>query len=825
MRWTLIRSMRVGDEAASGAATPTPTLRRPSNLPERLLYGALIVAAYELAVFAGLSLGSFGDGPAALLWPPSAVALAGLVVVGPAFWPAVFLAAAAAGFWHGMPWWTACAVGVGSTFEAWIGAVLLDRARFRPTIDSLGELLKLWAYGGLLACLVGPGIAVPALLAAGLIPSSQAHLSWTLWYAGDVAGVMLVAPFLLTTLTRRPIRASRKQLGAGLLVLSAAIVTAEIAFDLSPSYPFLPFVPLFVAALWFDLRISSAVTVLVAFMALSEARHGDLSYLVSTHATSLPVIYRFVVAMGAGSLLLAVVLEQQRRSIALLRASEARFRALFFGSPLPKVIVHPETWTIAEVNEAFVRRFEWTREDVKGRTPLDVGLLDADSARMLTDRLAAEPSSQGQAASFTTRSGTPIQGLLSSSELVIDGAPRIIASFQDLTSHAQLEAQLREAQKMEAVGRLASGVAHDFNNLLTVILGEAETLVIDCEDLSVDDREALENIRAAGERATILTGQLLSFSRRHLVTPKALAINEILTDLEKMIRRLIGEDVTLTLELSDAAGAVFADRGQLEQVLMNLAVNARDAMPNGGRLTISSEAIEVDPIGLAGEGEDIAPGPYVVISVRDNGEGMSEAVKSRLFEPFFTTKAQGKGTGLGLSTSDGIIRRWGGRLMVNSKLGLGTVMNIVLPRRPVDGPEACVVDLPPIPRGWETILVVEDDYDVARITRQMLQSLGYRVLEAHDGETALSFISRFREVHLVLTDIVLPGIGGAPLAERIKQLDEDLPVVFMSGYSDDVVIQHGLLSDEYQLVRKPFTSRSLGTKVRRTLDQLDRTRV
>ncbi len=389
----------------------------------------------------------------------------------------------------------------------------------------------------------------------------------------------------------------------------------------------------------------------------------------------------------------------------------------------------------------------------------------------------------------------------------------------DVTERKRLEEQYRQAQKMEALGRLAGGVAHDFNNLLTVITGYADLLL---ERLPPGDpaRGLLAEVQKAGERAGMLTRQMLAFSRRQVLEPKVLSLNTVVADTEKMLRRLIGEDVLLTTSLAPDLGPVSADPGQLEQVLMNLAVNARDAMPRGGRLTIETRNAVLDEAFCRAR-PDLRPGPYAVLAVTDTGTGMDEATKARLFEPFFTTKGPGEGTGLGLATVHGVVRQSGGHIEVRSELGAGTTFNVYLPQVRRTLPAGMPLNgLAAMPRGTETVLLVEDEDAVRSLARHVLKACGYTVLEAKDGREAI----RIAEGHpgaidLLVSDVVMPHLGGRELAERIAALRPGSKVLFLSGYTDDAVVHHGVREAEFAFLQKPYTPAVLAQKVREVLDR------
>jgi two-component system, cell cycle sensor histidine kinase and response regulator CckA len=405
-----------------------------------------------------------------------------------------------------------------------------------------------------------------------------------------------------------------------------------------------------------------------------------------------------------------------------------------------------------------------------------------------------------------------------------DQGAGFVVTVQDITArkrneaeNARLQEQLQQAMKMEAVGRLAGGVAHDFNNLLTSIMGNAELAQIDIEPDSVL-AERLQEITRAAQSAATLTHQLLAFSRRQIIEPRVLDLNELVRRLNKMLGRLIGDDVQLATVLSEELGSVRVDPGQFEQVLVNLSVNARDAMPDGGRLIIETSNVDLDAEYCAAHAET-PPGRYVLLAVSDTGQGMSPEVQRRIFEPFFTTKPQGKGTGLGLATIFGIVKQAGGAIEVYSEPGLGTTFKIYLPRAE-QAPEALATEpQPDIPVGGsETILLAEDSERVLTFAQALLSKLGYKVLFAGSGIAALDAAIQYSgPIDLLITDVVMPSMNGRELATKLAKVHPETRVLFTSGYAEDVIVHHGVLDKDIDFISKPYSLRSLAAKVRAVL--------
>jgi PAS domain S-box-containing protein len=512
----------------------------------------------------------------------------------------------------------------------------------------------------------------------------------------------------------------------------------------------------------------------------------------------------------------AMAIERQRVE-SQLRESENRYRLLFEANPEAMLVYDTESLCILAVNEAAIRRYGYSREEFLAMTIKD---LRPASEQTRLEQILREPLDGPHIHTnlrHQRKNGTIIDVEVSSDQITFDGRAARLVLATDVTERKQLENQFRQAQKMEAVGKLAGGIAHDFNNLLTAIIGYSVMLG---QSLGADDRRRkdIDEIHGAAMRAAGLTQQLLAFSRKQVLQPRVLDLNETVGKANNLLQRLIGENIALTTVLDPGLDAVTADPVQLEQVIINLAVNARDAMPNGGELRIETANAELDAAYTA-EHSIVSPGSYVRLTVSDTGVGMDDATKARLFEPFFTTKGPGLGTGLGLSTVYGIVKQSGGFIWVYSELGKGTAFKIYLPR--VDAALEAISPAalsPDTNRGTETVLLVEDEPALRAVARRALEGHGYTVIEAADGHTALALAAEHAgQFSAVVTDVVMPAMSGRELAEHLAVSQPDVPFLFMSGYTDDAIVRHGVLEPGVAFLQKPFSPEALARKVRELL--------
>ena len=511
---------------------------------------------------------------------------------------------------------------------------------------------------------------------------------------------------------------------------------------------------------------------------------------------------------------------ERKRAEEALRRSEEQFRAVVESARDVIFALSPEG-AISALNPAFEEITGWRRDEWLGK-PF-TGLVHPEDVVLSIDLLASLVRSDSHAATqlrFLKRDGGYAVGEVRSNLRRQDGkVVGVLGIVRDISDRVRLEDQLRQAQKMEAVGRLAGGVAHDFNNLLTAIGGYSDLLLA---DLAQGDprRSDVEEIRKATQRAAALTRQLLAFSRRQVLQPRVLDLNVVVAGAEKLLRRVIGEDVRLVTRLDPALGAVRADAGQIEQVVMNLAVNARDAMRGGGTLTIATANVEIGAVLRTDEQAPMPAGRYVELRVSDTGVGIDPEIRRHIFEPFFTTREKGKGTGLGLATVYGIVKQSGGFIWVDSEPGLGATFTVDLPlvEERVQEPESERPVRSEI-SGSETVLVVEDEDAVRTVAREALRVRGYRVLDAPDGETALRLaLDHGGAIDLLVTDVIMPGLSGRDLADRLRSVRPDLRVLFMSGYSDDALGERGALGPGMHYLQKPFASDALARRVREVLD-------
>ncbi len=558
-------------------------------------------------------------------------------------------------------------------------------------------------------------------------------------------------------------------------------------------------------------------------LGIAAIREGALDYLIKGQVvgSQLRRILRFAVERHKMQSELRAEIEERAKVQQALQLSEQRYRLLSEASPMG-ILLTGELGRVIDANTQALRMFGYERGELIGE-PIEM-LLPERLRRSHQEHRSGyarkpheRPMGIGKELIARRKDGTEFPVEVGLEPLVTKEGVLISSTIVDITGRKKMEEQLRLSQRMEAIGKLAGGVAHDFNNLLGVILGCAD-VVLDTLPPGHPAATKVEMIRKAGASAADLTRQLLAFSRQQMLQPRVLDLKEVVERTEVLLRRLIGENIELAISLEPSLGCVKADVGQVEQILLNLAINARDAMPKGGRLAIEAQNVELDAA-YKEEHQQVIPGPYVMLALGDTGSGMDRGTQSRIFDPFFTTKELGKGTGLGLATVYGIVKQSDGYIWVYSELGKGTIFKIYLPRveqspRPAkqEEPEPAVL------RGCETILLAEDSESLREMAREYLETVGYTVLEAVSGAEALQLAKNYcGTIHLLLTDVVMPEMSGPELAQQMLLLHPGTKIIFTSGYTDDAIARQGVLDPSVAFIQKPYRPKALARKIREVL--------
>lgn len=510
---------------------------------------------------------------------------------------------------------------------------------------------------------------------------------------------------------------------------------------------------------------------------------------------------------------------ERNKAEEMVQENKKNFQIFFDTSPLAISLTEIDSGRFVDVNKKFCEATKFAKNEVLGKTAVQLGCYSENDRNRVIAELKNKGRVVGLEMDFKVRDGSIVNALMFDVLIQIDKKMLILTAFYDVTEQKQLESQLRQAQQLEAVGRLAGGVAHDLNNLLVPILGYSQFLL---DDFGPDDarRKSVKQIINAGLKARDLVRQLLAFGRKQVLEYKPVDINQVIKSFENLLRRTIREDIAIEIILSPHISPVMADIGQIEQVIMNLAVNAADAMPEGGKMTIETELVELDDE-YAGKHPSVEAGEFVMLAISDTGCGMDNETREHIFEPFFTTKGE-SGTGLGLATVYGIVKQHGGNIWVYSEPEKGTAFKVYLPvseNEPIEGEKkgrALTTDL----KGSETILLVEDDEDVRYLANAILSRHGYTVLVAKNGVDALTVLEAYNKpVNLLLTDVVMPEMNGKDLFEKIAPKYPDIKVVYMSGYTNNIIVHHGILDNGVQFIQKPFTVEALAVKIREVLEQ------
>jgi PAS domain S-box-containing protein len=795
----------------------------------------ILAAAYVVGGIVGKA-SLFMGGTVSLVWPPAGIALGAILVFGTRYWPGVALGSVLFGWLAGPPLdrWTLAAFVLGTAVGNVVGALtcayLLERfSQFRNRMERVHDVAAFVLFACLMGTTINAAFNVVCAAHAGLEAWDSIFYRMMHWWMANAMAVLVVAPFILAWSTRPGFTITIRRVAEGFLCLGLLGVATLASFSSWSAYgvqnyplAFLPYPFLVWAALRFYQPGATAGTLIVAAMSILELLRGRGPFLTDSEPVSLMLIGSYIGVLAVTNLLLAAIAAERSQATGMIEDSERRWRAVV-EDQTELIWRFDAAGQLTFVNDAFCRFYGRERAAlIGGPCP---PLLEAGADREITPERFQHLTPESPVAAYDAQVPLP-DGHRTwqncTTRRLFDAAGRTL-EFQtvarDISERRQLEEQLRQAQKMEAIGQLAGGVAHDFNNLLVIIKGYA-TLLLAGEKFEPKSLDALKKILSAAERAGNLTRQLMMFSRKEALRFQVFDLNLVLGDLSKMLRRLIGENITLEFVAAPRPALIDGDTGMMEQVMMNLAVNARDAMPKGGRLRVSLESVEVAEDLVRGQPEARA-GHFICWRVQDTGCGIAPEILPRIFEPFFTTKDRGEGSGLGLATVFGIVKQHRGWISVTSLVGKGTTFAIHLP---------CADDAPgtggsrPVEaaaqRGSETILMVEDETALREAIRIILEWYGYTVLESANGPDALRLWERHRDaVALLLTDIVLPdNMSGWELSERLMRDKPSLKVIYSTGYVDTVGRELAAQRGVHYLL-KPYPPQKLAQIIRECLDR------
>ncbi len=851
--------------------TIMPLRMRPRPLTVPGFYRDVAVSSAVAAVYfgagkLGLSL-AFVNPSATAVWPPTGISLAALLLVGFRAWPGILVGAFLVNATTTGSVMTSAMVAAGNTLQALLGAGLVNRfAGGCRAFDRAADTLKFAALAGF-ASVVSATIGTTSLSLGGTAPWTNYVPIWFTWWLGDTVGVWLFAPLLVLWSTSPPPKWNgRRMLEAALVAMALIIALAVVGGGLSPRddlpLEFLSIPPLIWLAFRFSPRDCVTATVAVSGIIIWGTLHGFGPFARTSQNESLLLVQAFMGVVGVTVLSVCAVVAERRRNERTiremvqtleqrvvertadlqatnenltkivaehqlaeeaLRHSEARLSEIL-DIAQDAIVSVDDTQRITLFNQGAERIFGYAAHEMLGQPlgrllPSRIAVTHAQHVTNFGASPAAARLMGGRQEVFGRRKdGTEFPAEASISKLVQQGRLTFTAIVRDVTQRKQLEEQIRQAQKMEAIGHLAGGVAHDFNNILTAVLGYCELVldrIRDRPDIAAD----VEEITKAGERGRRLTGQLLALSRKQVLMPQVLDLNRVVSDVSRMLIRLVGESIRFEVIRAHALGRIKADLGQIEQVLLNLVVNARDAMPEGGTLTIRTANVYLDEQ-FVRRHPGSKSGPHVSLAVKDTGCGMTPAVLARMFEPFFTTKGSAEGTGLGLSSVHGFVMQSGGHIAVESVPGAGTSFTIYLPRvhDPIESSRTQAPSAHSL-KGTETILVAEDEASVRALIRKVLEGYGYTVLVALDVADAIAIAERHQgTIDLLVSDVVMPELSGPAVAQRIARHQPTIQVLYVSGHPKKLALHLGPVGDTHAFLQKPFTAEALATKVRECLD-------
>ena len=775
----------------------------------------LLAAIYFVAGRIGFMVSAI-DPIVSSVWPPSGIALAAMLLMGPRFWPGITIGAFVLNATGSIELVPAMVIAVGNTLEALLAVWLLASVGFRPSIERLRDVLALVVLGGIASTPVSAtvGVTVLAFARAHGIPD---WTIWTTWFSGDAIGIVLVTPLILSWAAGPTPRVSRREVIEAGLLATLLIWCAVVLWRGPVSYVYAIFPLTIWAALRFGVRGAAAASLVVTVIAVGYTVSGVGPFATSTPVNNLFSLQTFIGVLAVTNLIIAAVIAERRTVESALQRSRQQHQDIVNYASVG-VLQTDLQGKIILANPALARILGYEKaEQLLGLNMADDVYWDHLQRRAIVERFDDLGAGGAVEIQWKRKDGSPIWVDVHGRS-VRDGATPYFEGFiYDLTSRKQLESQFRQAQKMEAVGRLAGGVAHDFNNLLTVIASCTDFVLSD-PTLGEDHREDLTEVKKATDRATVLTRQMVAFGRTQVLRPATINMNDRLTELLPMLKRLFETTIDIRIQAEKDLWSVRADPGQIEQVLLNLAINSRDAMPDGGTLTFTTENSVVDsnPSGVGMY--RMNAGEYVLLRVRDTGVGMDEETQRKIFEPFFTTKEVGKGTGLGLATAYGIVKQSGGYIKVRTAPGKGTEFMIYLPRTD------SLPDTPTLPERngggppSGTILVVEDEAAVRSALERMLIAGGYKVVTAPNGTEALKlFIARHDDIDLLITDLVMPGMGGRDLAVQCSAIRGSLKVIYISGYTRDSLLSPQTFEEGTEFIEKPFRSDAILDRIAQVL--------
>ncbi|HEV8124951.1 MAG TPA: MASE1 domain-containing protein [Gemmatimonadales bacterium] len=814
-----------------------PDTTRPTpSLPQYAVRLVVLAALYYAAARLGLRYASIGQS-ISLVWPPTGIAIAALAILGVRYAPAIFAGAILANAGTSVPLSAAAGIALGNTLEAVVAGLLIGRLGRPFRLDNLRHVRQFILVVVPVACLVSAVVGVTTLALTHSLADRSFANAVLIWWCGDVLGGLVVAPVFFAWNEKKAEPTTRTPfleivaLGAGAAIIGE-LVFGEFRLPLLGEfdYPYLLFPLVIWAAVRLGSRGASLMSLALAAVAISHTAAGGGPFVSPTPLGTLFALALYLGLVAITGMVLAATVQWERDTATrALQQSEGRLhlaldsarmgiwfwslesQSLSWDDNLCKLYGLAPGMSVTS-HEQFLERVhpdDRTMVAEQVRSSLATGggldyefriLLPDGEVRWIADRGEVGRNEQGVAVFMT-------------------------GVCMDITERRNIEDRLRMAQRVEAVGRLAGGVAHETNNQMTIVLGAAE-FVLRRADLAEPVRDDLQHIRRAAERTAAVTAQLLAFSRRQVLRNQVIRLNPVVTGWEPVLRRIIGEDCLVRLQLAEEIGSIRADPGQLEQVLLNLALNARDAMSRGGTLTIETFRTDITSATSRRHADtEMPPGSYSVLAVSDTGHGMTARTLGHVFEPFFTTKPVGEGSGLGLSTVYGIVKQSGGYVWVYSEPGQGTTFKIYLPEiQPRSGDTRAEAPLaPPHQASGETILIVEDEHAVRHMLRRTLEEAGYRVLESESADAALIVVQTPGiEVHLVLTDVVMPGMTGRELGIRLSNLSPGTPVLYTSGYTDSEIARRGLLDPGTHFLQKPFSPDMVIRRVAELLRSRDR---